>query len=174
MNDNTNNNTNIENNNDDVNKTPWVDSLLVLCIRDSLTIKGVHKTKESIRRMAYELSEDLVELLWNDVPIEARANLVSTTCGHLKALGEAPEELSSTTMLSEAVERAIANAPSMIIPAVFRNSVYKRAFKSPVRFIAKHHESFTDPASSYATASKYTELKDRKVLVLAHILDVLA
>ena len=172
----TNNNINVENTinaKDDTGK-PWVDVDLVFLIKDSLAIRSITKTNEGIRRMAHDLSDELVELLWNAVPIEARANLVSRTYAHCLALGEAPEELNSADMLREAVERVIANAPKMIIPAVFRNSVYKRALKCPPRFIAQHHESFVDPATSYATASKYTELKDRKVLVLAHILGVLA
>lgn len=173
---NTNNNINVENiisTKDDTGK-PWVDVDLVFCIKDSLAVRGITKTNESIRRMAYDLSDELVELLWNAVPIEARANLVSKTYEHCKFLGEAPEELTSAYMLREAVERAIAHAPKMIIPMVFRDAVHKRALKCPARFIAKHHESFTDPVSSYATAAKYTTLKDRKVLVLAHILGVLA
>lgn len=164
---------NIINTKDDTGK-PWVDVDLVFCIKDSLAIRGITKTNESIRRMAYDLSDELTELMWNSVPIEARANLVSKTYEHCKFLGEAPEELTSTYMLREAVDRAIANAPKMIIRAVFKNSVYQRALKCPARFIAKHHESFTDPLTSYTTASKYTTLKDRKVLVLAHILGVLA
>ena len=170
------NNINVENTinaKDDTGK-PWVDVGLVYAIKDSLAVRGITKTNESIRRMAYDLSDDLTELMWNAVPIEARASLVSKTYGHCLALGEAPEELNSADMLREAVDRAIANAPKMIIPSVFRNSVYKRALKCPVRFIAKHHESFVDPLTSYKTASKYTTLKDRKVLVLAHILGVLA
>lgn len=176
MNNNINNNSDNSNTNDNTNDTawkPWVDVDLVCAIKDILAVRGIPKTREEIRHMAYDLSDELTELMWNSVPIEARANLVSKTYGHCLALGEAPEELNSAYMLREAVERVIANAPKMIIPAVFRNSVYKRALKCPPRFVAQHHESFTDPASSYATASKYTELKDRKVLVLAHILGVL-
>lgn len=171
-----NNNINVENTinaKDDTGK-PWVDVGLVAAVKDSLAVRGITKTSESIRHMAYDLTDELVELLWNAVPIEARASLVSRTYAHCLALGEASEELNSADMLREAVERVIANAPKMIIPAVFRNSVYKRALKCPPRFVAQHHESFTDPVSSYATASKYTTLRDRKVLVLAHILGVLA
>lgn len=166
-------NTNIENNNNSSDNTPWVDADLVFCIKDVLAVRGTPKTREEIRHMAYALPDELVALLWNSVSIAARANLVDRTYVNCLALGEAPEELSSSAMLREAVDRAIANAPSMVIKPVFKNAVYKKAFKAPVRFIAKHHESFTDPVSSYATASKYTELKDRKVLVLAHILGVL-
>lgn len=167
-------NSNNSNANTNDNATPWVDVDLVRAIKDSLAVRGITKTNERIRRMAYELSDDLTELMWNAVPIEARANLVSRAYWNRLGLDDVVEELGSVYMLRDAVDQAIANAPSMIIPAVFRNSVYKRALKCPARFVAQHHKSFTDPKSSYTTASKYTSLKDRKVLVLAHILGVLA
>lgn len=171
-------NTNIENNTNNGDssntETPWVDANLVFLIKDTLAIRGINKTRESIRRMAYDLSAELVEIMWNSVPIAARAELVNRAYAHLAAIGEAPEELNSTWMLREAAERVVAADASWIFPARFKSAVYNKALKAPVRFIAEHHESFVDPVSSYATASKYTELKDRKVLVLAHILGVLA
>ena len=159
--------------NANTNATPWVDANLVFLITDTLAIRGVNKTAESIRRMAYDLSAELVEIMWNSVPIAARAELVHRTYAHLAAIGEAPEALNSIWMLHEAVDRVVAAEAPWILPARFKSAVYNKALKAPVRFVAEHHESFVDPERSYATASKYTELKDRKVLVLAHILGVL-
>lgn len=168
-----NNNNNSSSNTND-NATPWVDANLVFLIEDTLAIRGINKTMESIRRMAYDLSAELVEIMWNSVPIAARAELVHRTYAHLAAIGKAPEELNSIWMMHEAVERVVtADAPWMFTER-FKSAVHNKALKAPARFIAEHHESFVDPVSSYATASKYTELKDRKVLVLAHILGVLA
>ena len=167
-------NTNIENNTITDNTGSWVDANLVFCIKDSLATSGIHKTREAIRRMAYDLSDELVELLWNSVPIAARAELVNRAYARLTAIGEVPEELDSSYMLRAAAERVIASASPMLLPSRFKNAVYKKALDAPVRFIAEHHENFVDPVRSYTTASKYTELKDRKVLTLAHILGVLA